>query len=78
VSHHDSAIISYRDDGVGIAEVNRPLLFFKDHGKNNGLGLFLSKAILAITNLEMVELPAWKGARFDVRVPPDMLRTIAI
>ena len=73
-----SAIISYHDDGVGISETDRPLLFIKGHGKNNGLGLFLSKAILAITNLEMFEVPAEKGARFDIRVPPDAFRTTAI
>jgi PAS domain S-box-containing protein len=69
------AVISYRDDGVGIAEADRQLLFIKGHGKNTGLGLFLSRAILAITNLQIVEVPAEKGARFDIRVPSEMFRT---
>jgi signal transduction histidine kinase len=59
---------------MGIAESERQLLFIKGHGKNTGLGLFLSKAILAITNLEIVYLPTEKGARFDIRVPTEMFR----
>jgi signal transduction histidine kinase len=44
------------DDGAGISEADRPLLFIKGHGKNTGLGLFLSKAILAITNMAIIEI----------------------
>jgi PAS domain S-box-containing protein len=69
-----SAIISYRDDGAGISPADRHLLFLKGHGKNTGLGLFLSRAILAITSLEINELPCEEGARFDIRVPPEMFR----
>ena len=70
----EEAVITYRDDGIGISEADRPLLFIKGHGKNTGLGLFLSKAILAITNVAITEIPVDKGARFDLRVPPEMFR----
>ena len=70
----EGAVISYQDDGVGIADDERPLLFVKGHGKNTGLGLFLSKAILAITNISIAAMPSERGARFDIRIPSGMFR----
>jgi hypothetical protein len=44
-------------------------------GLLTGLGLFLSKAILAITNISISELPIDGGVRFDLQVPKEMFRT---
>ena len=58
------------DDGVGIPEEDKQKLFTKGFGKNTGLGLFLSREILAITGITIIEngTPG-KGARFEITVP---------
>jgi signal transduction histidine kinase len=45
-------------------------LFRKGFGKHTGLGLFLSREILAITGITIAEngIPG-KGARFEITVP---------
>jgi len=60
----------YEDDGVGISPEMRDHLFEKGMGKNNGLGMFLSREILAITGMTISEngTPG-KGARFVISVP---------
>jgi PAS domain S-box-containing protein len=58
------------DDGVGISEEDKKKLFTRGFGKNTGLGLFLSREILAITGITITEngTPG-KGARFEITVP---------
>jgi signal transduction histidine kinase len=45
-------------------------IFEQGFGKNTGLGLFLSREILAITGITITEngVPG-KGARFEITVP---------
>ena len=63
------------DDGVGITTEDKKKLFTKGFGKNTGLGLFLSREILAITGITITEngIPG-KGARFEIHVPAGMWR----
>jgi len=58
------------DDGVGITDEDKKKLFRKGFGKHTGLGLFLSREILAITGIGITEngVPG-KGARFEITVP---------
>lgn len=67
--------IFIEDDGVGIAPEDRAHLFTKGFGKNTGLGLFLSREILAITGMEIREtgIPG-RGARFEIQVPKGAYR----
>lgn len=64
-------VVDYADDGVGIAEEDKAGLFTKGYGKNNGLGLFMVREILAITGIMISEdgVPG-EGARFRIRAPP--------
>jgi len=63
------------DDGIGINPEDRVYLFTKGFGKNTGLGLFLSKEILAITGMEIYETGTpGKGARFEITVPKGAYR----
>lgn len=63
-------IISYEDDGGGIALAEKEKVFEKGFGKNTGLGLFLIREILSITGIEIVENgEPGKGVRFEIRVP---------
>ncbi|MCX6689866.1 MAG: PAS domain S-box protein [Methanoregula sp.] len=63
------------DDGVGISAEDKKKLFTRGFGKNTGLGLFLSREILAITGITITEngIPG-KGARFEITVPKGTYR----
>ncbi|MEM0449108.1 MAG: PAS domain S-box protein [Methanomassiliicoccales archaeon] len=61
-------VIVYEDDGVGIKEEDKPRLFEKGFGKNTGLGLFLIREILIVTNIKIYE-NGEKGAKFLICVP---------
>jgi PAS domain S-box-containing protein len=59
-----------QDDGAGISEECKAQLFEKGFGKNTGLGLFLAREILGITNISLQETGVFgQGARFEMTVP---------
>ncbi len=63
------------DDGAGIRDWDKTRLFERGYGKNTGLGLFLSREILAITNITIKETrKPGKGARFEMVVPKGAYR----
>jgi len=68
-------VIIVEDDGDGISEEDKKRLFIKGFGKHTGLGLFLSREILSITGISIMEngVPG-KGARFEITVPSDVWR----
>jgi PAS domain S-box-containing protein len=70
-------VITYEDDGSGIPSEDKEHIFGKGFGKHTGLGLFLTREILAITNIAIREngIPG-KGVRFEILVPHDMYRII--
>ena len=70
-------VIAVEDNGVGIPEEDKKYLFRKGFGKHTGLGLFLSREILAITGLSIREtgVPG-KGARFEIFVPEGKFRRL--
>lgn len=68
-------IILVEDDGRGIAGEEKAMLFLRGFGHNTGLGLFLSREILAITGITITETgEAGKGARFEILVPKGKYR----
>ncbi|UUX92626.1 sensor histidine kinase [Methanoplanus endosymbiosus] len=63
-------MIIIEDDGTGIPDEKKEKIFEKGFGTNTGLGLFLSKEILAITGMSIVENGEFgKGARFQITIP---------
>jgi len=63
-------LLFFEDDGIGIMENEKERIFSRGVGKNTGLGLFLTREILAITRIGIHETGAYrKGARFTLRVP---------
>ncbi len=68
-------IIVCEDDGIGVPMDNKERIFTYAWGTNTGLGLFLVREILAITNITISEtgIPG-KGARFELRIPPEGYR----
>lgn len=67
--------ILFEDDGIGISTDDKKRIFIRGFGRNTGLGLFLSREILAITGIAIIEnsVPG-KGARFVITVPKGMWR----
>lgn len=68
-------VLVYEDDGVGIRNEDKERVFVKGFGKNTGLGMFLSREILAITDLTIVETGVFgEGVRFEIHVPEGKYR----
>ena len=69
--------IVYEDDGIGIPDRIRPIIFERGKGKNAGYGMFLVREILATTGMSIAEKGvAGNGARFEILVPPGSFRII--
>jgi PAS domain S-box-containing protein len=63
-------IIACEDNGDGVVAGEKGQIFERGFGKNTGLGLFLSREILAITGITIQETgEPGKGARFEMTVP---------
>ena len=73
ISCHESEkglVLICEDDGVGISKEDKEHLFMQGYGKHTGLGLFLSREILSITGITIMENGApGTGARFEMNVP---------
>ncbi len=78
VERADSLDIIIEDNGAGIPDQEKERIFRREYFKNTGFGLFLSREILAITNLTIKETGTFgKGARFVIRVPREHFRSLA-
>jgi signal transduction histidine kinase len=63
-------VIIWEDDGAGIPDPDKNMIFEPGFGKNTGYGLFLTREILNITDMDIMERGIHgKGARFEIRVP---------
>ncbi|MFA4877658.1 MAG: PAS domain S-box protein [Methanoregula sp.] len=72
-----SLLLVFEDDGAGIEERDKKMLFDKGFGKNTGLGLYLSREILSITGITIAETGvSGKGARFEMTVPEGGFRFV--
>jgi len=70
------AMFIYEDNGIGIPEPEKSLIFKQGYGKNTGFGLFLSKEILSITGLAITEEGEYgRGVRFGITIPPVAYRS---
>ena len=68
-------LIRIEDDGIGIPVHDKEMIFERGFGKNTGLGLFLSREILSITNIDIKESGEFQhGARFEMNVPKGVYR----
>ncbi len=70
-------VLLCEDDGQGIPEQLKEAIFKREHYKNTGYGLFLTREILSITNLSIRETGTpGKGARFEILIPQGSYRPI--
>lgn len=73
----DGLLIVYSDDGVGIPYQEKATLFEWGHGIHRAHSLFLSRQMLAITDISIRETGTFeKGARFEILVPRDRWRAM--
>ncbi|HWQ67389.1 MAG TPA: PAS domain S-box protein [Methanospirillum sp.] len=68
-----SNIIVCEDDGDGIPAEEKQMIFEHGYGKNTGMGLFLAREVLSITDISIREcgIPG-QGSRFEILVPEGM------
>ena len=72
-------VIVCEDDGVGISVDMKEKLFTKGSGKDHGFGLFLSREILAITDITITEEgEQGRGAKFVMTIPNGGFRSTAL
>jgi signal transduction histidine kinase len=63
-------ILICEDNGVGVPEDQKELIFKRGIGRNTGMGLFLTREILEITGISISETGVFgKGARFEISIP---------
>jgi signal transduction histidine kinase len=63
------------DDGGGIPEEKKELIFIHGYGTHTGIGLFLAREILSITGLTITECGVEGiGAKFEIYIPPGKFR----
>jgi signal transduction histidine kinase len=72
--HHktskDSLKLIYEDDGIGIPEDEKELIFKEGYGKNTGLGLYMIKKMCNVYGWTIQETGTLgKGAQFTMTVP---------
>ncbi len=69
-------LITWEDDGPGIPDKEKEIIFERGYGKNTGFGLFLVREILDITGITITEDGiVGEGARFRMLVPEGGYRT---
>ena len=73
VSVHESdgnLTVAWEDNGIGIPVDDKELVFDRGFGKNTGLGMFLVREILSLTDITIKEtgMPG-TGARFEITAP---------
>jgi PAS domain S-box-containing protein len=63
-------IIAVQDDGIGVPDNQKELIFERGFGKNSGLGLFLSQEILSLSGITLAEKGVYGSfCRFEITVP---------
>jgi PAS domain S-box-containing protein len=78
VERADSLDIIIEDNGIGIPDAEKEKIFRREYYKNTGFGLFLSREILAISNLSIKETGTeGKGARFIIGIPREHFRSLS-
>jgi len=68
-------LITVEDDGIGIPDTQKELIFERGYGKNTGYGLFLTREILSLCDITIRETGRYgSGCRFEIEVPDGRFR----
>ena len=75
--NENGMIIVWEDNGVGIVDNDKDLIFERGYGKHSGLGLFFVREMLSITGISIKETGTYgSGARFEITIPKEKFRFI--
>jgi K+-sensing histidine kinase KdpD len=75
VERIDSGLLIIEDDGMGIPDNKKKIIFERGVGRNSGLGLFYTREILGMTGMSITENGTYgKGARFEICIPKSCYR----
>jgi signal transduction histidine kinase len=78
IEHPETVELVYQDNGPGISQECREHLFEMSQDGIHGVGLYLSKKILAMTGMTISENGGQgEGVRFVISVPPENIRRAA-
>jgi signal transduction histidine kinase len=70
VEDENNGVLTFKDNGIGVPDEDKKRIFDMGFGKNTGLGLFLSREILDLTDIKIRECGQFgQGAQFDVIIP---------
>jgi signal transduction histidine kinase len=73
-----SLLLICEDDGSGIPKEKKERIFEHGYGDHTGIGLFITREILTITDLSIHECgEEGKGARFEILVPNGKYRGLS-
>jgi PAS domain S-box-containing protein len=65
----------FQDDGKGVKPEEKEIIFKRGYGINTGYGLFMTREVLGITGLSIVENgEPGRGARFEITIPAGKYR----
>ncbi len=71
----EELLITFEDDGIGIPDNEKDKIFDKAYGRNTGLGLVLTREILALTGITIIETGiSGHGVRFEIHIPRAVYR----
>lgn len=67
--------IAIEDDGIGVPDREKEVIFHRGYGKHTGYGLYITREILDLTGIAIKERGILgKGVRFEILVPPGAYR----
>lgn len=67
------------DNGTGVLDNEKEMIFHYQYGKNTGQGLFLAREILSITGITIRETGTPnQGAKFEIICPEGMIRFVPL
>ncbi|MCU0632127.1 MAG: PAS domain S-box protein [Methanolinea sp.] len=74
----ETLVLFFEDNGSGIPVREKNAIFSHGYGKNTGLGLFMAREILGITDIGIRETGVeGQGVRFEMLVPAGKFRYLA-
>jgi len=67
---NNGLVVVLEDDGGGVPDEEKDLIFQYGIGKHTGLGLYFARTILEVTGITIAETGVYgKGARFEIHFP---------
>jgi len=70
VGDDNNGLLIFEGNGVGVPDEHKVRIFDRTFGKNTGLGLFLIREILSLTDITIHECGTFgHSVRFEITIP---------